>query len=108
MEADAGGQIRLRGDFARNQNLTDFTFTPGQKDSVSPYGRWGGTDSRSEIDLYQGYIEWEKILGRIEPCDPDIYLTGSYSTYSSVKRTLWKAIFFRIRVGSLFLMESSR
>jgi hypothetical protein len=84
---DAGGQIRLRGEFARNQNLTDFTFTPGEKEAqflertrlhgsienpalglkvfVQPqwYGRWGGIDRRSEIDLYQGYIEWDKILG---------------------------------------------
>src|SRR4030067_19749 len=83
---DAGGQIRLRGEFARNQNLTDFTFTPGEKEAqflertrlhgsienpalglkmfFQPqwYGRWGGIDKRSEIDLYQGYIEWEKIL----------------------------------------------
>ena len=84
---DAGGQVRIRGDFAKNQNLTDFTFTPGQKEAqflertrlhgsienpalglkvfVQPqwYGRWGGIDRRSEIDLYQGYIEWDKILG---------------------------------------------
>jgi len=26
---DVGGQIRLRGDFAWNQNFTDFSFTPG-------------------------------------------------------------------------------
>jgi hypothetical protein len=86
-KVDAGGQIRLRGDFTKNQNLTDFTFTPGEKESqllertrlhgsiengvlglkvfVQPqwYGRWGGIDESSEIDLYQGYVEWEKILG---------------------------------------------
>jgi len=85
-ELDAGGQIRLRGDFAKNQNLTDFRFTPGHEESqflertrfqVSVenralnlegfvqgqwYGRWGGTDQRSAFDLYQGYVEWEKIL----------------------------------------------
>jgi len=84
---DAGGQVRLRGDFARNQNFTDFAFTPGRKEAqflertrlhgsienpalglkvfVQPqwYGKWGGNDRRSEVDLYQGYIEWEKILG---------------------------------------------
>lgn len=84
---DGGGQIRLRGDFVRNQNLTDFTFTPETKEAqflertrlhgsvenpalrlkafaqLQWYGRWGGIDKRSEIDLYQGYLEWEKILG---------------------------------------------
>jgi len=86
-KARAGGQIRLRGDFARNQNLTDFTFTPGGKEAqilnrtrlhgfienpalslkgfaeIQQYGRWGGVDRRSDIHLYQGYIEWEGILG---------------------------------------------
>src|SRR3990172_9200918 len=81
---DAGGQIRLRGDFTKNQSLTDFTFTPGEEEAqilertrfhwsienralglkvfVQPqwYGRWGGTDKSSEIDLYQVYVEWEK------------------------------------------------
>ena len=28
-EFDAGGQVRLRGDFGKNQNFTDFAFTPG-------------------------------------------------------------------------------
>ena len=83
---DGGGQIRVRGDFARNQNLTDFSFTPGKRESqflertrlhgsvenpalhlkafAQPqwYGRWGGIDKRSAFDLYQGYLEWEKIL----------------------------------------------
>jgi hypothetical protein len=86
-ELDAGGQVRLRGDFAKNQNFTDFTFTPGHREAqflertrlqgsvenhalnlegfvqVQWYGRWGGLDRRSAFDLYQGYIEWEKILG---------------------------------------------
>ena len=86
-EFDAGGQVRLRGDFAENQNFTDFSFTPGSREAqflertrlqgsvenhalnlegfvqVQWYGRWGGTDRRSDFDLYQGYIEWEKILG---------------------------------------------
>src|SRR3972149_5195138 len=84
---DFGGQVRMRGDFAKNQNLTNFTFTPGEREAqflertrlhgsienpalglkvfVPPqwYGRWGGIDKRSEIDLYQGYIEWDKVLG---------------------------------------------
>ena len=30
---------------------------------VKWYGRWGGTDRRSAFDLYQGYVEWEKIGG---------------------------------------------
>ncbi len=86
-KVDAGGQVRLRGDFTWNQNLTDFTFTPRQKEAqflertrlhgsienpalrlkafaqLQWYGRWGGVDRRSEVDLYQGYVEWEKILG---------------------------------------------
>lgn len=32
-EIDAGGQVRLRGDFVRNQNFTDFTFTPGHHEA---------------------------------------------------------------------------
>jgi hypothetical protein len=86
-ELDAGGQVRLRGDFAKNQSLTDFSFTPGHGEGqflertrlqasvenralnlegfvqVQWYGRWGGRDRRSAFDLYQGYVEWEKILG---------------------------------------------
>jgi hypothetical protein len=85
-EFDAGGQVRLRGDFAKNQNFTDRTFTPGHREAqflertrlqgsvenhalnlegfvqVQWYGRWGGTDQKSAFDLYQGYVEWEKIL----------------------------------------------
>ena len=86
-EIGTGGQIRLRGDFAWNQNFTNFAFTPNHREAQflertrlngvleNPalglkifvegqwYGRWGGIDKRSAIDLYQGYIEWEKILG---------------------------------------------
>jgi hypothetical protein len=86
-EIHAGGQVRLRGDFAKNQNFTDFAFTPGHREAqflertrlqasvenhalnleafvqLQWYGRWGGLDKRSAFDLYQGYIEWEKILG---------------------------------------------
>ncbi len=81
------GQVRLRGDFARNQSLTDFAFDPKHRESQflersrvqtsleNPalnmeavvqgqwYGRWGGTDERSSFDLYQGYVSWGKILG---------------------------------------------
>jgi hypothetical protein len=86
-ELDAGGQVHLRGDFAKNQNFTDFAFTPVHREAqflertrlqasvenhalnlegfvqVQWYGRWGGIDKRSAFDLYQGYVEWEKILG---------------------------------------------
>ena len=86
-EVDVGGQVRLRGDFGRNQNFTNFAFTPDHKEaqflertrlqaSVEDhalnleafvqgqwYGRWGGLDNRSAFDLYQGYIGWDKILG---------------------------------------------
>jgi hypothetical protein len=86
-EIDAGGQVRLRGDFAKNQNFTNLSFTPGHDEAqflertrlqasvenhdlnlkalvqVQWYGRWGGLDNRSAFDLYQGYVEWEKILG---------------------------------------------
>ena len=178
---DVGGQIRLRGDFARNQNFTDFTFTPGQKEAqflertrlhgsienpvlglkvfVQPqwYGRWGGTDRRSEIDLYQGYIEWDKILGspfslkagrqdfsygstfflgsndfynglswdglkvslnvsedltsdligakmaKLNPGDPNIYLTGLYSTYRLDKENSLEGYLFYNKGGFPFL-----
>ncbi len=86
-EMDTGGQLRLRGDFARNQNFTDLSFTPGHSEAqflertrlqasvenralnlqllvqMQWYGRWGGLDNRSAFDLYQGFINWEKILG---------------------------------------------
>jgi len=86
-EIEVEGQMRLRGDFAKNQNLTDFAFTPGHREAqflertrlqasvenramnleavvqVQSYGRWGGTDNRSAYDLYQGYLEWKKIVG---------------------------------------------
>lgn len=86
-EVDFGGQVRLRGDFVKNQNFTDFSFTPGHNEAQflertrlqasienhamnlevlvqgQWYGRWGGIDRRSAFDLYQGYIEWGKILG---------------------------------------------
>jgi len=86
-EFDVGGQVRLRGDFAENQNFTDFSFTPGHGEGqflertrlqgsvenhalnlegfvqVQWYGRWGGMDRRSVFDLYQGYVDWEKIGG---------------------------------------------
>ncbi|MGD0920042.1 MAG: alginate export family protein [Thermodesulfobacteriota bacterium] len=85
-EFDFGGQVRLRGDFAKNQNLTDFAFTPGHNEAQllertrlqasienhslnmeaffqsQWYGRWGGIDRRSDFDLYQGYLQWEKIF----------------------------------------------
>jgi hypothetical protein len=158
-EFDFGGQVRLRGDFVKNQNFTDFAFTPGHNEAqflertrlqasvenhalnleaffqVQWYGRWGGINKRSAFDLYQGYIEWGKILGspvslkagrqeflygsaffigtndfynglswdgfktsispfeqlvvdvlgakmvKLNPRDPDIYLTGLYTTY---------------------------
>ena len=31
-EFDVGGQVRLRGYFAENQNFTDFSFTPDHKE----------------------------------------------------------------------------
>ncbi len=180
-KVDAGGQVRSRGDFARNQNFTDFTFTPGQKEAqflertrlhgsienpglglkvfVQPqwYGRWGGTDKRSEIDLYQGYVEWEKILGspvslkagrqdfsygstfflgpndfynglswdglkvslnvkedlssdfiaakmaKLNPGDPNIYLTGLYTTYKIYKEGSLEGYFFYNKGGFPFL-----
>jgi hypothetical protein len=85
-EIDVGGQVRLRGDFAWNQNFTNFAFTPDHKEAQflertrlqasienrslnlegfvqgQWYGRWGGIDNRSDFDLYQGYIEWGKVL----------------------------------------------
>ena len=86
VKIDAGAQIRVRGDFARNQNFTDFTFTPGASEGqalerIRPrasielpaskvrlvtqgqwYGRRGGVDEREDLDLYQAYIEWNDIL----------------------------------------------
>jgi hypothetical protein len=86
-EFGAGGQVRLRGDFALNQNFTNFAFTPDHNEAQflertrlqasienrslnlgvfvqgQWFGRWGGTDNRSDFDLYQGYIEWGKVLG---------------------------------------------
>lgn len=178
---DFGGQIRLRGDFTWNQNLTDFTFTPRQKEAqflertrlhgslensalglktfvqLKWYGRWGGVDRRSEVDLYQGYIEWEKLLGfpfslkvgrqdfsygstfflgtndfynglswdgakgsiefdkrfsidligvkmaKLNPGDPNIYLTGLYSTYKLDQENSLEGYLFYNKGGFPFL-----
>ncbi len=86
-DVDAGGQVRLRGDFAKNQNFTDFVFTPGHREAqflertrlqgsvenhalnlegfiqIQWYGRWGGRNKRSDVDLYQATVQWEKIGG---------------------------------------------
>ena len=180
-KVDGGGQIRLRGDFAKNQNFTDFTFTPAQKEAqflertrlhgsienpalglkvfVQPqwYGRWGEVDRRSEVDLYQGYIEWQKILGspislkagrqdfsygstfflgpndfynglswdgikvsinasedlsldligvkmaKLNPGDPNIYLTGLYTTYKIYKEGSLEGYLFYNKGGFPFL-----
>jgi hypothetical protein len=115
-EIDAGGQVRLRGDFARNQNFTDFTFTPDHREaqflertrlqaSVENrslnlelfvqgqwYGRWGGLDNRSDFDLYQGFIEWEKVLnlpvslkaGRQEFLYGSAYFLGTNDFYNGL------------------------
>ena len=32
-EFDVGGQVRFRGDFAKNQTFTDFSFTPGHREA---------------------------------------------------------------------------
>lgn len=82
-----GGQVRARADFGRSQNLTDFTVAPDRDESQllqrsrfnasighsaldatlflqgQWYGRWGGVDRRSDLDLYQGYLEWANPLG---------------------------------------------
>ncbi len=184
-KVDAGGQVRFRGDFAWNQNFTNFTFTPGEKEVqflertrlhgsvensalglkvfVQPqwYGRWGGIDKRSEIDLYLGYVEWEKILGspislkagrqdcsygstfflgpndfynglswdglkvsfnpteqftidligvkmaKLNSGDPNIYLTGLYSTYSFDKENSLEGYLFYNKGGFPFLHRES-
>jgi hypothetical protein len=176
-EIDAGGQVRLRGDFAKNQNFTNFAFTPGHHEaqflertrlqaSVENhalnleafvqgqwYGRWGGMNKRSAFDLYQGYIEWGKILGspvslkggrqeflygsaffigtndfyngmswdglktsvslfekvavdvlgarmaKLNPGDPDIYLTALYTTYQFNKEKSLDGYFFYNKGG---------
>ncbi len=115
-EFDAGGQVRLRGDFARNQNFTNFAFTPGHDEAQflertrlqasikNPslnlevfvqgqwYGRWGGLDNRSDFDLYQGYVEWEKVLnlpvsvkaGRQEFLYGSAYFIGTNDFYNGL------------------------
>ena len=123
---DAGGQVRLRGDFARNQNFTNFAFTPGHDEAqflertrlqVSIenrslnlevfvqgqwYGRWGGTDNRSDFDLYQGYVEWGKVLnlpvslkaGRQEFLYGSAYFIGTNDFYNGLS---WDGIKTSIR-----------
>jgi len=176
-EIDVGGQVRLRGDFAKNQNFTHFSFTPGHDEAqflertrlqasvedhalnlkafiqIQWYGRWGGLDKRSAFDVYQGYIEWEKILGspvslqggrqefsygsaffigrndfyngltwdgfrgsigpsdqfamdilgakmvKLNPGDPNIYLTGSYAAYKIYKEGSLEGYFFYNKGG---------
>jgi hypothetical protein len=115
-EFDGGGQVRLRGDFAWNQNLTNFAFTPGHKETQflertrlqasienhslnlevfvqgQWYGRWGGIDNRSDFDLYQGYVEWGKVLnlpvslkaGRQEFLYGSAYFLGTNDSYNGL------------------------
>jgi len=115
-EFDVGGQVRLKGDFAKNQNFTDFAFTPGHSEAqflertrlqgsvenhalnlegfvqVQWYGRWGGMDRRSVFDLYQGYVEWEKIgdssislkAGRQEFLYGSAFLIGTNDFYNGL------------------------
>jgi hypothetical protein len=115
-EFDAGGQVRLRGDFARNQKFTDLGFTPDHKEAQflertrlqasienhslnlevfvqgQWYGRWGGLDNRSDFDLYQGYIEWGKVLnlpvslkaGRQEFLYGSAYFIGTNDFYNGL------------------------
>ncbi len=132
-EIDAGGQVRLRSDFTRNQNFTDFAFTPDHKEtqflertrlqaSVENrslnlelfvqgqwYGRWGGLDNRSDFDLYQGYIEWEKVLdlpvslkaGRQEFLYGSAFFMGTNDFYNGLS---WDGIKTSIRpFGGLVL-----
>lgn len=178
---DFGGQVRIRGDFAENQNFTDFTFTPGQKEAqflertrlygfvedpslnlkvyahIQWYGRWGAVNERSDLDLYQGYAEWDKPFGlpmglkvgrqdfsygstfflgpndfynglswdgikvginpsgqlstdligaqmaKLNHEDPDIFLTGFYSTYRLDKEKSLEAYLFYNEGGFPFL-----
>jgi hypothetical protein len=115
-EIDGGGQVRLKGDFAKNQNFTNFTFTPAHNEAQflertrlqasienrslnleifiqgQWYGRWGGVDNCSDFDLYQGYIEWEKVLnlpvslkaGRQEFLYGSAFLIGTNDFYNGL------------------------
>ena len=84
---DLGAQLRLRGDFTRNQRLSDGSFAPGddasqflQRSRLSAslentalgialraqgqwYGRWSDTGDRSDFDLYTAYIDWHDASG---------------------------------------------
>jgi hypothetical protein len=122
-EIDVGGQVRLRGDFARNQNFTKFAFTPDHKEAqflertrlqgsvenhalnleayvqIQWYGRWGGLDNRSAFDLYQGYIQWEKVLdlpiglkaGRQEFLYGSAFFIGTNDFYNGMNWDSFKA-----------------
>jgi hypothetical protein len=109
-----GGQLRLRGDFAGNQNLSDFSFDPGIHDeqllartrldvSLRPYAwlktfvqgqyyaRRGNSDF-SKADLYQAYVELSDIAskpfdlkaGRQEFCYGSAFFLGANDFYDGL------------------------
>lgn len=111
---ELGGQVRLRGDFTRNQNLNDFSFSPGTHDeqlvsrtrlnlSLEPteqirvflqgqfYNRLNRKDY-SKVNLYQSYFEFSNgesspftvKLGRQELCYGSAFFLGANDFYDGL------------------------
>jgi len=109
-----GGQVRLRGDFASNQNLGDFSFSPDTRDeqvlsrtrlnlSLEPikqmkgfiqgqfYSRQNHSDY-SKANLYQAYLELSDIghlpiefkIGRQELCYGSTFFLGPNDFYDGL------------------------
>lgn len=111
---ELGGQVRLRGDFARNQNLSDFSLAPGTHDerlvsrtrlnlSLEPIeqikgfvqGQFYNRENHkgySKMNLYQGYLEFSSEepltfglkLGRQELCYGSAFFLGANDFYDGL------------------------
>jgi hypothetical protein len=83
---EIGGKLRIRFDSTNYQSLEDFSYTPKHREQqilertrvhlciepadwfmayIEPqwYGRQGGFDNKSQISLYQGYLEFPCLAG---------------------------------------------
>lgn len=124
-----GGEARLRGDFVKNQNLGDFSFSPDTHDeqvlyrtrlnlSLEPikqikgflqgqfYGRENSEDL-SQANLYQAYLELEDVdriplglkIGRQDFCYGSTFFLGPNDFYDGLT---WDAAKLRYSYNDRF------
>lgn len=127
-----GGQVRLRGDFARNQDLSDFSLSPANHDeqllsrtrlnmSLEPieqikaftqgqfYNRENHKDY-SKTNLYQGYLEFSSKeafpfslkLGRQELCYGSAFFLGANDFYDGL---VWDGAKLNIPLAQAFWID---